>query len=64
MIELSLSPGLFNPAEQNANKVARSKMTPRELLADDVRMLRKYGVPNSQIILIINMNKAKYGLTK
>lgn len=64
MIELLLSPDLFNPAEQNANKVARSKMTPRELLTDDVRMLRKYGVPNNKIQEIIQMTKNKYGLTK
>jgi hypothetical protein len=51
-------------AEQNANKVARSKMTPRELLADDVQMLRKHGVPNNKIQEIIQMTKNKYGLTK
>lgn len=39
-------------------------MTPRELLADDVKILRDVGVPNEQIRQIIQMNKDKYGLTK
>ena len=51
-------------AQQNANKVARSQMTPRELLADDTRMLREIGVPNNKIQEIIELNKQKYGLTK
>jgi hypothetical protein len=49
---------------QNANQTARSQMTPRELLADDIKMLRDVGVPNDKIQQIIQMNKAKYGLTK
>ena len=49
---------------QTRNKVARSKMTPRELLADDARMLRDIGEPNKQIQEIIKLNKKKYGYTK
>ena len=51
-------------AQQTKNKVARSKMTPRELLADDSKMLREIGVPNKQIQEIIELNKIKYGLKK
>jgi len=39
-------------------------MTPRELLADDARMLRDIGEPNKQIQEIIKLNKKKYGYTK
>lgn len=51
-------------AQQNTNKAVRNQMSPRELLADDARMLREIGVPNNKIQEIINMNKQKYGLTK
>ncbi len=49
---------------QNKNKEARQSMTPRELLADDARMLREIDVPNAQIIEILNQNKIKYGFKK
>ncbi len=49
---------------QRKNKEVRSKMTPRQLLADDARMLREIGVPNKQIQEIIELNKIKYGLKK
>jgi hypothetical protein len=39
-------------------------MTPRELLADDARMLRTIEVPNNKIIEIIKQNKIKYGFNK
>ncbi len=45
-------------------KKLRIKMTPRQLLADDTKMLREIGVPNKQIQEIIELNKIKYGLKK
>jgi len=39
-------------------------MTPRQLLADDSRMLKKHGVPNENIKTIIELNKIKYGYKK
>ncbi len=51
-------------AMQNANAEARAKMTPRELLADDARMLRSIDVPNDKIQDLIRINKEKYGYGK
>lgn len=50
--------------DQMKNKTARSKMTPRELLADDARIMRKHKVPNDKIQEIIELNKIKYGFNK
>jgi len=36
----------------------------RELLADDVRMLREIGVLNNKIQELIELNKIKYGYKK
>ncbi len=39
-------------------------MNARELLADDLRMLRSIGVPNNKIKEILELNKKKYGYKK
>ena len=63
-IRLSEEDHLLITKLQKANQAQRSKMTARELLADDARMLRSIGVENAKIAQIIEMNKAKYGFTK
>ena len=46
---------------QKANEAARRAMTPNQLMADDVRMLRTLKVPNAQIQKLIDMYRTKYG---
>lgn len=46
---------------QSKNKVARSKMSPEDLLKDDIDMLRKNtNAPESSIDKLKKMNKDKY----
>ena len=63
-IRLSEEDHLLITKLQRLNQVQRSKMGPRELLADDAKMLRSIGVENVKVTQIIEMNKAKYGLSK
>jgi hypothetical protein len=63
-ITLTKAEHTYITGQQNANQAARSLMNPRDLLADDARMLREIGVPNDKIQQIIELNKVKYGFNK
>jgi hypothetical protein len=52
-------------SEQAKNAAKRQKMTPRQLLADDIRLLRKHtNAPNSSLQKLIDMNKKNYNYNK